>query len=305
MPRIERYHNRSEGITVHTALGNKILDFLELAMKVKQETYDKGEKVITAWENFWSEEDTKHPKIRAALVILIRVVVIMAFIGVPTALILDGNLSSGITIFMIGMVMFYVAADHGWPFFVAGGLGIAAIVGMFKAGILEKVLEPYQMNRINAWLHPFLYADNEGFQTVQSLYGIASGGLTGKGPGQSIQKLGYLPEAQNDMIFAIICEELGLMGALAVILMFTILIWRFLLIANAAPDLFGSLLVVGVMAHISLQVVLNIAVVTNTIPNTGVTLPFISYGGTSIVFLMMEIGIALNVSRAKAATQIY
>ena len=131
---------------------------------------------------------------------------------------------------------------------------------------------------------------------LQGLYAIGSGGLFGQGLGQSIQKLGFLPESQNDMIFAIICEELGLFGAVALILVFMFMIYRFMVIASNAPDLFGSLLVVGVMGHIAIQVVLNIAVVTNTIPNTGITLPFISYGGTSVLFIMMEMGIVLSVS---------
>lgn len=112
-----------------------------------------------------------------------------------------------------------------------------------------------------------------------------------------MQKLGFIPEAQNDMIFSIICEELGLFGAICVIALFLLLIWRFMIIANNAADLYGALIVVGIMAHISIQVVLNIAVVTNTIPNTGISLPFISYGGTSIMFLLAEIGLALSVSR--------
>ena len=112
-----------------------------------------------------------------------------------------------------------------------------------------------------------------------------------------MQKLGFLPEAQNDMIFSIICEELGLFGAVCVILLFLLMLWRFMVIANNAPDLYGALLVVGIMAHISIQVILNIAVVTNSIPNTGITLPFISYGGTSVLFLLAEMGLALSVSR--------
>ena len=131
---------------------------------------------------------------------------------------------------------------------------------------------------------------------LQGLYAIGSGGLFGKGLGESIQKMGFVPEAQNDMIFSIICEELGLFGAVSVILIFLFMIYRFMLIANNAPDLLGALIVVGVMAHIAIQVVLNIAVVTNTIPNTGITLPFISYGGTSVLFLMMEMGMVLGVS---------
>ncbi|MDE5865241.1 MAG: FtsW/RodA/SpoVE family cell cycle protein, partial [Lachnospiraceae bacterium] len=115
--------------------------------------------------------------------------------------------------------------------------------------------------------------------------------------GASMQKLGFLPEPQNDMIFSIICEELGLFGAIAVILMFIMLIWRFMVIANNAPDLFGALLVVGVLGHIAIQVILNIGVVTNTIPNTGISLPFISYGGTSVVFLLIEIGLVLSVAK--------
>ena len=180
-------------------------------------------------------------------------------------------------------------------FVAAAAFGVVYLV---KNGILPEGIS-YRLTRIKAWLNPEAYASGSGFQTLQALYSIGSGGITGKGLGQSIQKMGMVPEAQNDMIFSIICEELGLFGAIAVIAMFLILIWRLLIVATSAPDLFGSLLVVGVMGHISLQVVLNIAVVTNVIPNTGVTLPFISYGGTSVMFLMSEIGIALNVSRAQ------
>lgn len=135
-----------------------------------------------------------------------------------------------------------------------------------------------------------------GYQVLQGLYAIGSGGLFGKGLGESIQKMGFVPEAQNDMIFSIICEELGFFGALCVIMIFLFLISRFVLIANNAPDLLGALIVVGVMAHIAIQVILNIAVVTNTIPNTGITLPFISYGGTSVILLMAEMGMVLGVS---------
>ena len=157
-------------------------------------------------------------------------------------------------------------------------------------------LQPSQYRRIEAWLNPELDPEGKSFQVLQGLYAIGSGGLFGQGLGQSIQKLGFLPESQNDMIFAIICEELGLFGAISIILVFLFMIFRFMVIANNAPDLFGALLVVGVMGHIAIQVVLNIAVVTNTIPNTGITLPFISYGGTSVLFIMMEMGIVLSVS---------
>jgi cell division protein FtsW len=157
-------------------------------------------------------------------------------------------------------------------------------------------LSSYRGGRIEAWLHPETAGD-KGYQTMQGLYAIGSGKLFGKGLGGSLQKLGNVPESMNDMIFTIICEELGLFGAICVILLYILLIWRMMVIANNARDLFGALLVTGVMSHIAIQVILNIAVVTNTIPNTGVTLPFISYGGTSVVFLMSEMGLVLGVSR--------
>jgi len=155
----------------------------------------------------------------------------------------------------------------------------------------------FRSARILAWLNPENYSSGTGFQTLQSLYAIGSGGIFGKGLGQSMQKLGFLPEMQNDMIFAIICEELGLFGGICIIMMFILLIWRLMIIASNASDLFGALLVVGVLGHVAIQVILNIAVVTNTIPNTGISLPFISYGGSSIMFLLIEMGLALSVGR--------
>ncbi len=199
-----------------------------------------------------------------------------------------GNLSSAIIIFLIGMLIIFVASPRyihfAVPAAMAAGLGGAFIM---VAG--------YRMDRIRLWLNPELL--EAGNQTVQGLYAIGAGGWFGKGLGESIQKMGSLPEAQNDMIFSIICEELGILGALGVILLFGLMLWRFMAIATNARDLFGSLLVIGIMGHIALQVILNIAVVTNSIPNTGVTLPFISYGGTAICFLLAEMGLALSVSR--------
>ena len=209
------------------------------------------------------------------------------------------NLSSGIIVCGIAFVMLFVACKVKWPFFTLGALGLGTLafagpIGKFLMTI--KLLQPYQFRRIEAWLNPESDPTDKGFQVLQGLYAIGSGGLVGQGLGESIQKLGFLPESQNDMIFAIICEELGLFGAVSIILIFLFMIYRFMLIANNAPDLFGALLVVGVMGHIAIQVILNIAVVTNTIPNTGITLPFISYGGTSVLFLLMEMGIVLSVS---------
>ena len=156
-------------------------------------------------------------------------------------------------------------------------------------------LESYRLERLQIWRHPENY--EKGYQTLQGLYAIGSGGLFGKGFGSSIQKLGFVPEAQNDMIFSIICEELGLVGAGILIGVFLILIWRFFVIAAKAEDLTGALIATGAMAHMMIQIILNIAVVTNSIPNTGITLPFISYGGTSVLFLLGEMGLALNVSQ--------
>lgn len=209
------------------------------------------------------------------------------------------NLSSAIIIFGIAVLMLFVASPDYKKFILAGVGGLAA------AALLVYMISQQEMGsgmgfrgeRILAWLDPEAYASGKGFQTIQSLYAIGSGGIFGKGLGRSMQKLGFLPEAQNDMIFSIICEELGLFGAVAIMLMFLLLIWRFMVIANNANDLFGALLVVGVLGHIAIQVVLNIAVVTNTIPNTGISLPFISYGGSSVMFLLSEIGLVMSVAR--------
>ena len=133
---------------------------------------------------------------------------------------------------------------------------------------------------------------------MQGLYAIGSGGLFGVGFGGSLQKMGFVPEAQNDMIFSIVCEEFGLVGAVLLMLLFVLLVWRLYSIALHVQDLFGCLVVTGIMGHILIQVILNIAVVTNTIPNTGITLPFVSYGGTSVLFLLSEMGLALNISRS-------
>ena len=216
-----------------------------------------------------------------------------------TFMVTTNNLSSGIIICGIIFTMMFIVCDNKWPFFGIAGLGgVIYVTTPMLVNYIEKIglLQDYQLSRIHVWIDPEAYPLEGGYQVLQGLYAIGSGGLLGKGLGQSIQKLSFLPEPQNDMIFAIICEELGLFGAVSVILIFLFMIYRFLLIAGNAPDLFGALLVVGVMAHIAVQVVLNIAVVTNVIPNTGISLPFISYGGTSVLFLMLEMGMVLSVS---------
>lgn len=195
--------------------------------------------------------------------------------------------------------MVFVSSPDYKKFVLIGlaGAAAAALVVFLIVNAASSDNMSFRGGRILAWLDPEAYADGKGFQTLQALYAIGSGGIWGKGLGQSMQKLGFLPEAQNDMIFSIICEELGLFGATAVIVLFILLIWRFMVIANNAPDLFGAMLVVGVMGHIAIQVILNIAVVTNTIPNTGISLPFISYGGSSVLFLLIEMGLVLSVGK--------
>lgn len=211
--------------------------------------------------------------------------------------VITDNLSSAIIVMGIAVAMIFVAVPD-YKFFIIGAvavLGAAIAVVIFASG---NDVTAFRLVRIKAWLDPESYSTDRAFQTLQALYAIGSGGIWGKGLGQSMQKRGFLPESQNDMIFSIICEELGLFGAMAVILLFVVLIWCCMVIANNTVDQFGALLVVGVMAHYAIQVILNIAVVTNTIPNTGITLPFISYGGSSSLFLLSEIGIVLNVSKS-------
>ncbi|MCI9314966.1 MAG: cell division protein FtsW [Lachnospiraceae bacterium] len=226
------------------------------------------------------------------------------FVPLPISLMLwkiTENVSSAIIVMGIAVLMLFVACPDykrfillGVATLAAGAVAVFVVVQMAqsKAESLD-----FRGARILAWLDPEAYASGKGFQTLQALYAIGSGGVLGKGLGASMQKLGFLPEAQNDMIFSIICEELGLFGGFAVLIMFILLIWRMMVIANNAPDLFGALLVVGALGHIAIQVILNIAVVTNTIPNTGISLPFISYGGSSVMFLLIEMGLVLSVAR--------
>ncbi len=203
-------------------------------------------------------------------------------------LVLVENLSTAIVLAAIVYVVCFVTSRKKWLYivvFLLGVLGIAAVL-FFGDG--------FRATRIDAWIN--VETHPKGYQTLQGLYAIASGGILGKGLGNSVQKLGFIPESHNDMIFSVICEELGLIGAIAVLLLFLLLLWRLFVIAVNAPDLFGSLIAVGVMTHIAVQVIINVAVVTNTMPSTGIPLPFISYGGSSLVALLFEMGIALGVS---------
>ncbi len=210
---------------------------------------------------------------------------------VPTVLVAVENLSTAIVIFAIGVAILFVASPKIWYFVVAG-------VGASGLGAMALLLPQfaYRMERVRIWLDPFSDPTDDGFQIIQSLYAVASGGLFGLGLGQSRQKM-FVPEPYNDIIFAIICEELGLVGAAVVIALFAVLIWRGAKIAMESRDLYGTLVAVGIVMLIGVQVVINIAVATNSMPNTGMQLPFISYGGSGMVFTLGSMGILLNISR--------
>ena len=198
------------------------------------------------------------------------------------------NLSTAIVVFVIAFGMCFISAKKKGLYILVGLIGVAGIALYVIFG------ESFRSGRFDIWLN--VETHEKGYQILQGLYAIASGGIFGTGLGESMQKLAYIPEAQNDMIFAIICEELGLVGAGIVIIMFIILLWRVLNTAMTSPDLFSSLICSGVMIHIAAQVVINIAVVTNSMPATGIPLPFISYGGTSVMILMAEMGLVLGIS---------
>lgn len=219
---------------------------------------------------------------------------LVIFAVVITLMLLEPHLSGTVLILLIGLTMMFVGGTSLIWFGVAVGGLAAAIVCVI---VMFPDLVWYAESRLEYWIDPFSDALGKGHQTIQSMYAISSGGLFGVGIGNSAQKYLYLPEPQNDFIFAILCEELGFIGALIVIFLFVALLVRGLQIAFKAADRFGSLIVIGIVTQITVQAVLNIAVVTNTIPNTGISLPFFSYGGTSLFMLLCEIGVVLSVSR--------
>ena len=210
-------------------------------------------------------------------------------------LIIEPHLSASIVIIGICMIMMFLAGCKLWQIIVPGVvIGIPALlIGIFK---IQKFA--HALKRITTFLNPWEDKLGAGWQVTQSLYAIGSGGVFGLGLGQSKQKYLYLPEPQNDFIFSVMAEELGFVGCLFVIILFAILIWRGILAAMKAPDMFGSLLAVGITSLIGIQAIINIAVVTSSMPATGMPLPFFSYGGTALFILLCEVGILLNVSRA-------
>jgi len=217
----------------------------------------------------------------------------VAVLGVTCLLIvLEPHLSATVLVFCIGVVLLVVGGLPKRYIFGGIGAGVAGVALLIVSGAIS-----YGSDRIKYWLDPWADPMGKGFQTIQSLLAIGSGGILGRGIGQSRQKYLWVPEPHNDFIFSIVCEELGLIGALVIILLFCLLLWRGFTIAMHAPDKFGSLMAIGLTFQVGLQALLNIWVVTNTIPNTGISLPFFSYGGTSLVILLAEMGIVLSVSR--------
>ncbi len=237
--------------------------------------------VILLLSSVISRRVKKMKSLKQMFLVMLLILPIVGLVG-------TNNLSTAIIIMGIAVILVFVASPKYLQFLAMGGMG-AGFLAIFLS------VESYRLERLAVWRNPEAY--EKGYQTLQGLYAIGSGGLFGVGYGQSMQKLGFVPEAQNDMIFSIICEEFGLVGAILLMLLFLLMGWRLLMIAVHVTDLFGCMIAVGTMGHILIQVILNIAVVTNTIPNTGITLPFISYGGTSVLFLLSEMGLALNVSR--------
>ena len=208
-------------------------------------------------------------------------------------IVLEPHVSATVLVFAIGVTLLFIGGmQKRW---IIGGIGAGA--GAVALAFATNVIS-YGSSRIKYWRDPWLDATGKGFQTIQSLLAIGSGGILGRGIGQSRQKYLWVPEPHNAFIFSIVCEELGLVGAIVIILLFALLVWRGFTIAMRCPDKFGSLLAIGLTFQVGLQAMLNIWVVTNTIPNTGISLPFFSYGGSSLVILLAEMGIVLSVSRS-------
>ena len=254
--------------------------------------------------------------VKAVLIVYLAVIIVQAgkkintvkgwllvWAWVVPAVVLVGatSLTSGIVIALIAATMTFVATKIRAPYIVAAVVAVLFLIfRKFFVNIIVSagIFKPYQLSRLVVWIEPEAHPLDGGYQVLQGLYAIGSGGVFGKGLGQSIQKLGFIPEAQNDMIFTIICEELGFLGALFVIALYAFIIFKIIAIAKTVRERKGKLICIGVAAHIAIQAILNIAVACNVIPNTGVTLPFLSCGGTSIIFLLAEIGIVLNISRS-------
>lgn len=224
-----------------------------------------------------------------------RFIAILVFLlAVPCALIvLEPHLSATILVFALGIVLMIVGGLPKRYIFGGIGAGVGGVVLLVVTGAIG-----YASDRFKYWLDPWLDPSGEGFQTIQSLLAIGSGGVLGRGIGNSRQKYLWVPEPHNDFIFSIVCEELGLIGAVVIIILFCLLVWRGFVIGMRSPDKFGALLSIGLTFQVGLQAMLNIWVVTNTMPNTGISLPFFSYGGTSLLILLAQMGVVLSISRS-------
>ncbi len=219
---------------------------------------------------------------------------LLSLVAVPCVLIvLEPHLSATILVFCLGIVLLICGGLAKRYIFGGLGVGVIGVAALIATGAIG-----YASDRIQYWLNPWLDPTGKGFQTIQSLLAIGSGGIWGRGIGQSRQKHLWVPEPHNDFIFSIVCEELGLIGAMVIIILFCLLVWRGFTIAMKSKDKFGSLMAIGLTFQVGLQALLNIWVVTNTIPNTGISLPFFSYGGTSLLILLAEMGIVLSISRS-------
>ncbi len=221
------------------------------------------------------------------------IALLVGILGIVCGLVVaEPHISATLLIGTIGLIIMIVGGLN-WKYIVGGlTVGGVGVVALLLSGVIG-----YSSSRIQYWLDPWSDASGKGYQTIQSLLAIGSGGIMGRGLGNSRQKFLWVPEPHNDFIFSIVCEELGLIGAIIIILLFCALVWRGFTIALKAPDKFGCLMAVGLTFQVGLQAILNIFVVTNTIPNTGISLPFFSYGGTSLILLLAQMGMVLSISR--------
>lgn len=234
---------------------------------------------------------------------LFGVMVIAAVIAPVIYFIGISNFSTAIIIGLIAFGMMFISSEKPWLYI---GIGVAALGILYLFPLIYPILsklpfglKAYQMNRIKIWMNPYAYSNEGGRQVLDALYAIGSGGPLGRGLGASIKKRYGMSEAHNDMIFAIIVEELGLVGGILLIMAYLFLLYQIMDVARKAPDKYGLMLVSGIMIHFAIQIILNIMVATNSMPNTGVSLPFVSYGGTSLLMLMVEMGMVLGVQRKK------
>ena len=234
-----------------------------------------------------------------------------AIVGIPALIVtvVGSNLSSGIVILGIGAIIIFSASPKILHYFGLLFIGVVGVMGVRQLAIhtpqgkdttipiVKDILPAYRIDRIRAWTDPFSDPLEDGYQTIQALYAVGSGGLFGKGLSQGVQKLGFMPEPYNDIIFAVICEELGLVGALVLMTAYGIVVLRGMAIAMRAPDYAGAFIAIGISSMIGIQAIINIAVNTNTIPTTGMQLPLVSYGGTALIVLLATLGLLLNISR--------